>query len=112
MSNYSELVEKSENELEVLIQNAQKLLREKQDSKRKDVISEIRRLAASIGETVEFSGTVVASKPVSSRKGIKVPIKYMNPGNATQTWTGRGVKPRWLRELVQQGRDLKEFEVA
>src|SRR3546814_3648311 len=35
--------------------------------------------------------------------------KYRNPANAKETWAGRGLQPRWLAELVRQGRKAEEF---
>jgi DNA-binding protein H-NS len=35
--------------------------------------------------------------------------KYRNPNNYNQTWTGRGMKPRWLQALLDHGRNADEF---
>src|SRR3546814_6553760 len=43
------------------------------------------------------------------RKLGKVAPKYRNPANAKETWSGRGLQPRWLAELVRQGRKAEEF---
>jgi DNA-binding protein H-NS len=36
-------------------------------------------------------------------KGVKLPAKYRNPLNHTQTWTGRGVDPAWVAKLRETG---------
>jgi DNA-binding protein H-NS len=36
-------------------------------------------------------------------KGVKLPAKYRNPLNHTQTWTGRGVYPAWVAKLREAG---------
>lgn len=36
-------------------------------------------------------------------KGIKLPPKYRNPLDPSQTWTGRGVDPSWVAKLRQAG---------
>jgi DNA-binding protein H-NS len=36
-------------------------------------------------------------------KGVKLPAKYRNPQNHTQTWTGRGVDPSWVASLTEAG---------
>jgi DNA-binding protein H-NS len=41
-------------------------------------------------------------------KGVKLPIKYKNPLNPNQTWTGRGVDPAWVAAL----RDAGQLESA
>ncbi len=58
--------------------------------------------------------TGVAKK--SSRKGAGkaaptgvVAAKYRGP--AGETWTGRGLMPRWLSALVAQGRSRQEFAI-
>jgi DNA-binding protein H-NS len=103
----NDLTELSENELAAVIENAQKVLKNKQESKRKDVITQIKELAQSIGVTVEISEPGKSSV----RKGGTVPVKYRNPDNPANKWTGRGMKPKWLRELLEQGRSLEEFEI-
>ena len=106
MSN--ELNALNEAELANLIANAQRALKEKQSSKRREVIAQIRDLAASIGCTVEIND---GDRPASARRGSKVAPKYRNPHNYDQTWTGRGMKPRWLQALVDQGHDVTEFHI-
>ena len=36
-------------------------------------------------------------------KGAKLPAKYRNPLDPTQTWTGRGVDPSWVAKLREAG---------
>jgi DNA-binding protein H-NS len=103
-SNFSEL---SESELASMIETAKKELKDRQENKRKEVISQIKELAGSIGVTIDITES---SKP-AGRKGSKVPVKFQNPHNLSQKWTGRGMKPKWLQALLDQGHDIKEFEV-
>jgi DNA-binding protein H-NS len=100
------LHELSETELAAVIDNAQKALRGRQEGKRKEGMAKIREIAAEIGVTVEISEQ--SGKP-SPRKGGKVAVKYQNPANPSNRWTGRGMKPKWLRELIEQGRQIEEF---
>ena len=93
-------------ELPALAARAQKALEDKQRESRRAVIAQIRELADSIGVTVSITE---GDRPVSSRRGGKVAPKYRNPYNPNQTWTGRGVKPRWLAALINEGRQAEEF---
>jgi DNA-binding protein H-NS len=104
MTEYQEL---SENELQEVILNAEKALKAKLANKRKDVIAQIKELAAAIDVTVE----IIENDKKLTRKGLKVPIKYRHPQDPSKTWTGRGVTPRWLQTLLDSGRDRSEFEV-
>ncbi|MEQ1621888.1 MAG: H-NS histone family protein [Methylococcales bacterium] len=101
------LQELSETELQSVIENAEKALREKQTFKRKEVITQIKELAASIGVSVE----ILESEKKSVRKGAKVAAKYRNPNEPEKTWTGRGMMPKWLKEFLDAGRDRSEFEI-
>ncbi len=44
------------------------------------------------------------------RKGT-VAVKYRNPKDSLQTWTGRGRKPNWLVDAVKKGAKLESFLV-
>jgi len=102
MSEYSDL---SETELQAVIDNAANALKEKKNQKRKEVIAQINELASSIGVTVN----IVDENDKPARKGKKVAAKYRNPDNESQTWTGRGVAPKWMQALIAAGRDKSEF---
>lgn len=104
MTDYQKL---SENELQAVIESAEKALKSIQANKRKDVIAKIKELAASIDVTVDIH----ESDKRSLRKGIKVPVKYRHPEDPEKTWTGRGVMPAWLKMLLDSGHDRSEFEV-
>lgn len=61
------------------------------------------------------NGRVVASgkKPAPKRSkavGTTVAPKYRGPNG--ETWSGRGLMPRWLAALVAEGRAKEEFAVA
>lgn len=103
MTEYSNL---TETELQAVIDNAENALKEKKKLRRNEVIVQIEELAASIGVTVNIKD-VPAEKSV--RKGKKVIAKYRNPAIASQTWTGRGLTPKWMKALVEAGHDESEF---
>jgi DNA-binding protein H-NS len=42
-------------------------------------------------------------------KGRTVAAKYVNPDDPSETWTGRGRKPRWLTAKLQEGARLERF---
>lgn len=98
----------SENELEHVIEDARRALKQKQENKRRQVITQIKELAASIDVGVEITEP---GPKKGSRKGIKVPAKYRNPNNLSDTWSGRGMKPNWLKSLLEKGHRLEEFRI-
>jgi DNA-binding protein H-NS len=42
----------------------------------------------------------------------KVAPKYRNPENPSETWAGRGLKPRWLAAALKSGRKLDDFVIG
>ena len=102
MTEYNKL---SENELQAVIHCAEKALKEKQTIKRKEVVLQIKKLADSIGVSVDIKGIEINS----TRKGKKVAAKYRNPEDTEQTWTGRGVAPKWMQLFIDSGRDKSDF---
>ncbi len=105
MSEYHQLSELSENELQTVINEAEKILQDKQLRKRKEVIAQINELASSVGITVEIN----ENGSHSTRKGKKVAAKYLNPNDSLQTWSGRGIAPKWMQTLLDAGQDKSEF---
>lgn len=105
MSEYSNL---SEKEIQNVIDNAEKALISRQSQKRKEVRSKIKELADSIG----LVATLTSAKAKRKSSGIKIPPKYRDPANYSNTWTGRGASPRWLRDLVNQGNDRSKYLIT
>jgi len=57
--------------------------------------------------------TVATRKPsvkgASKAAGSTVAAKYHGPNG--ETWTGRGLTPRWLKSLLEQGRTKEDFAI-
>ena len=47
-------------------------------------------------------------KPKSGGSGAKVPPKYRDPASG-QTWSGRGLHPKWLKQALAGGAQLSDF---
>lgn len=48
----------------------------------------------------------------SALAGRKLKPKYRNPANKQETWSGRGLKPKWLIAVMKStGKKLEEFAV-
>jgi len=48
-------------------------------------------------------------KPVKDLPKKQYRIKYQNPENLSETWTGLGKYPRWLEYKLNQGYTLESF---
>ena len=65
-----------------------------------------------IGEGVERRGRPRASDGAEGDdRRREVSAKYRNPDNASETWSGRGRKPRWLEERLAKGAPLEDFAI-
>lgn len=79
---------------------------EREKAERDAVKAELAALAKSKGfEIADLFGD--APKAAKQRKSV--PPKYRNPTDASQTWTGRGRKPKWIEEALASGGTLDDF---
>jgi DNA-binding protein H-NS len=60
-------------------------------------------------EKSKLRRAIVAHLRGDSRQSIAP--RFQHPEHANLTWTGRGSRPRWLRDLLEAGRDIEEFRV-
>lgn len=51
-------------------------------------------------------------KSTKGRTLGKVAPKYRNPDNPRETWSGRGMQPRWLAEQVKRGKSAADFLIS
>jgi DNA-binding protein H-NS len=103
-----ELDTMSRSELVKLRSDVDKAIASVADRERKKAIEAAERAAAEHG----FSLAELTGAPIAGKRGkSKSPAKYRNPDDATQTWSGRGRKPRWIIEASAAGRDLSDYEI-
>ena len=67
-----------------------------------DFIAKMHEYGMSLGD---FKPT----KAKKERKKSAVPVKYRDPDNTENSWSGRGRTPAWLQEKLDQGRAIEEF---
>jgi len=63
-----------------------------------------------LNELISVQATApVARSAKCRRKASKVAVKYRDPDNRRNTWTGRGSQPRWLRDKAKRGLSAADF---
>ena len=74
-------------------------------------VQEIKAKMAAFGITLADldGGKGRPRKAVGAKSGNPAPIKYRGPNG--ETWTGRGLMPRWLAALVEAGQAKETFAV-
>lgn len=86
-----------------------KSIAEFQAAQRAGVLGEIRALMAQHGITAaDLTPTGKKSSSGGDKEPSKVAAKYRDP-NTGSTWTGRGLKPRWLVAAIDAGHTQEEF---
>ena len=85
---------------------ADRLIKTRAVSERKALEKQLSRLTNYIG------GKTSRKRKGSSLKGRRVAPKYRNPANKSETWAGRGVRPRWLQAALKEGRKVEEFAIV
>lgn len=77
-----------------------------EDRKKKEALAELeetaRKMGYSLSDLTGVSG-VKKRKPAAP--------KYANPADATDTWTGRGRKPRWVVAALASGKSLEDLAI-
>lgn len=109
MATYQELVaqkaalDKQQADLEKQIADALR-------SERSGVINQIKTLMAEHGiELSDLGGRMPKAPGVkSSAAGRKVAAKYRNAATG-ESWSGRGLQPKWLRAALAEGKKLEDF---
>jgi len=111
------LEKKSTNELKEFIKAAKKVLDKKKTRSRRKVIFHTKAKIQELIQYIDSEGfdpdeilleVLSASftsktKRKSNKKRLKIPPKYRNPDNASETWTGRGRAPLWAKPYKWRG---------
>ena len=61
-------------------------------------------------EANSSAGIKTAGVKKSSVRGSKVAAKYRDPDSGT-TWSGRGLKPKWLKAAIEGGKKIEDFAI-
>ena len=67
---------------------------------------------ARVDKLIPFGRVAAVVRGRKSLKGRKVPPKYRNPKNRSETWAGRGGTPRWLQAQLKKGKKLEDFAIG
>ena len=96
-------------QLKDLLPAAQERVTELEQEKRQQALEKMEAAAAEVGmtpaELLKHFG--VAGRPKKVAKA-----KYRNPDNASQTWTGRGRKPEWVKVWLEAGKELEALAIS
>jgi DNA-binding protein H-NS len=73
------------------------------------VAAERKELRAKLDKLERFGGRKAGGRRAHPLKGGRVAPRYRGPNG--ETWSGRGLRPRWLSALVAEGHKPEEFAI-
>jgi DNA-binding protein H-NS len=80
---------------------------------RTEAIDKVRALMAEYGLSAADlggKGPAKAARKGKGSTGAKVAAKYRNSSTG-ESWSGRGLQPRWLKAALASGRKLSDFAI-
>lgn len=91
-------------ELRDLRNKVERAINSYEERRRKEALAAIESAAREHGfNLAELTG-------VKTTRSKSAP-KYANPANPQQTWSGRGRKPLWVQEHLNDGKPLEELAI-
>jgi DNA-binding protein H-NS len=97
-------------ELWTIHEELTKILSDRILGEKRELEKRLARLNQAEPSVIEARSDAAQGRP-SRRKYPKVLPKYFNPQSPTETWSGRGKRPRWLAIALQTGHALEEFRI-
>lgn len=77
-----------------------------QSRQRAEAMKELQAVAKKHGMPLD---DIVGGKGKKTK--AKAPAKYRNPGDANQTWSGRGRQPEWYKAAMKNGKKPADMEI-
>ena len=112
-----DLASLTDEELEELLTKVQTAFDERVQNR----MAEFRRIASRAGYEVSLKkiGEMIqqgsrqrgTDRSVGSNRRQPVLPKYRNPDNSSETWSGRGHRPRWLEAQLAAGKTIEDLEI-
>ena len=91
-------------ELKELQSQIAKAIASFEERQKKKALAELEDKAREMGFSLsELTGTT------GRRKRAPAAPKYANPADPSQTWTGRGRKPKWMVEALAAGKSPEDM---
>lgn len=100
-------IDLNDDELDTMIDLLDREKDRRLHERQKASLAEIMAIADKAGLSIEVN----ADKPYAKRKsgakpGSKAKIKYRH---GDHEWSGRGIRPKWLQDLVDNGHDIADY---
>ena len=78
------------------------VIEQKREEQRAEAIARIKNIAHEAG---------ISLNELVGKRGRRAVVRYRDPDDPANTWTGRGRRPKWLQAALENGRDPADFAV-
>ena len=94
-----------------LVGKAQSEMASREKQRRKDLRSELERRVAADGYKLGDIFPELGTGAATGRQRRKMPVRFRNPQNPDETWTGIGRSPKWVQAILsERGIDMVAFK--
>ena len=94
-----------------LVGKAQSEMASRERQRRKDLRSELERRVTAEGYKMGDIFPELGNGAAGGRQRRKMPVKFRNPQNPEETWTGIGRSPKWVQAILdERGIDITAFK--
>lgn len=76
------------------------------EKRKRQALAEVEETARRLGYSLV---ELTAGTPVRRRGAVAA--KYANPADLSQTWSGRGRRPRWVDAALRSGKPLEDLAI-
>ena len=101
--------------LKALFKDIETELKHRDVTDKREALERMRDIAAEYGltlsEVINKDGRLDTKKQKLKNADQSHKTKYLNPENPTQTWSGRGKQPKWVKEALAKGKTLEQLSI-
>jgi DNA-binding protein H-NS len=98
------------------LRNLQEQIKQETKKREQQEVQKAREQILAIAQSVGLSVDELVG---NARRGGKsanagtgsVAVRYRNPADASQQWTGRGRQPKWVKEWVEGGKSIDDLRI-
>jgi DNA-binding protein H-NS len=94
----------------VELRNLQEQIKQETKKREQQDLTKAREQILAIAQSVGIPLKDLIDGAVRAKTG-RVAVRYRNPDDATQQWTGRGRQPKWVKEWLEAGKSLDLLRV-
>jgi DNA-binding protein H-NS len=99
------------------LRNLQEQIKQEMKQREQQEVQKAREQIIAIAQSVgvplkDLIATGRGGAKVGGKSGTgSVAVRFRNPDNESQQWTGRGRQPKWVKEWVEGGKSLDKLRV-